>query len=107
MERIHIHPQQTNKRRRKKNNQDEIQTRQISFFAATEKKQNHHHRIFYKKRKVCLTWKRMFNDNHTTDILNTQYSVYSKSNGLNKAIYVCIYICIYQIDMKESICTVH
>jgi hypothetical protein len=49
----------------------------------------------------------MFNDNHTTDILNTQYSVYSKSNGLNKAIYVCIYICIYQIDMKESICTVH
>jgi hypothetical protein len=72
-----------------------------------KKKESSSSNFLQKKRKVCLTWKRMFNDNHTTDILNTQYSVYSKSNGLNKAIYVCIYICIYQIDMKESICTVH
>jgi hypothetical protein len=106
MERIHIHPQQTKKEEKKTIKTRYRQDKYLSL-QPQKKKESSSSNFLQKKRKVCLTWKRMFNDNHTTDILNTQYSVYSKSNGLNKAIYVCIYICIYQIDMKESICTVH
>jgi hypothetical protein len=69
------------------------------------KERKNNHRTLYKKKMFCLIWKRMFNDNYTNRILNTQYLFYSKSNGLNKGIFIYVYIYIY-FHTKELICTV-